>query len=74
MSNRRFDIDGERNKEIHRTFLNFIFDALEEAFYEPFKYFVIDWKGPLTLLQYQGKASLFENIFSNALGILFSWG
>ena len=41
LSNRRFDLEGSRNKEVHSCFLQFMFDVLEEAFYHPFKSFVL---------------------------------
>ena len=59
---------------MHRCFLQFVFDVLEEAFYHPFKSFVLEWKGPLSLLQFRDNANLFENVFSTALGQLFNWG
>ena len=74
MSNRRYDVEGQKNAEIHKGYIHFIFDALEEAFYNPYKYWVPEWNGPSELLLFRDNSVLFESLFSTALGQLFNWG
>ena len=73
LNNRHFDLESSRNREVHRCFISFMFDSLEEALYHPCKHFVMSWKGPREILQFRNEANLFENALSTALGQLFSW-
>ena len=59
MSNRRYDVEGQKNAEIHKGYIHFIFDALEEAFYNPYKYWVPEWNGPSELLLFRDNSVLF---------------
>ncbi len=47
---------------------------MEEAFYEPYKFSILEWKTSLSFLQFRDTQSLFENVFATALGHIFNWG
>lgn len=74
LNSKQFNLEYSPSAPIHRCFLEMIFDVMEEAFFEPFRHCVVGYGKPLTTHVFHDNQSIFEDIFSTALGHLFSWG
>ena len=71
---KRFNLESPQSAPVHRAFLEFVFDVMEEAFYEQNKAAVLSYGKSMSRYIFESSQSLFEHYFSSALGELFRWG